>query len=515
MAEAWQPKVEKRVHPFGSEGVNVSLEEVAKRVAVGYTNPKVRAWAIECLERARREEGIKVDTEKERAEILLKAVQKKLWVPDPVGAEWMAGAHLMACDQSTAEQACYLGNDCDDLTILLASCFMSVGLNAMIVGHAYDSSKNIGHVLTATRVGGRWMYADPSTDLPLGQCVQFTRERLLSAPTIKVLCDEDACLTNPREYDPNKHGFVTEGVFVGVDGVPQGPVFAWLAEPKIEWLGETKTPLMASREAVAQESTKRKGGLSRDDVGAYGAAGGGAAAAAACSATGAGAAAASACFAVGSAVGKVVVEVFYDIFSSGEDVEKIRRQQVAAWNRWQDVSDYVLSAQGVLNEAVASIKATYKKAYAETLGTDKDVFPPKTSDIIKALRDRGVPLRVEGGTPLPPVAWRPPCIVPGTKGQTDANCVVKSAQWKPEADRLKDEIGGWFTALERASTDVALDLAAQAAANVAAKTKNPIRIGGENSGENVAGGPVPKKTSPAVVVGGTAVAIGLLWWLFL
>lgn len=232
----WNPKVEKREHPFGELGVRSSLEEVAKRIADGYTHPKVRVWAIECLERARRERRIKCNTEEQRAEVLLAAVQKKLWVPDPTGAEWMGGAHLMACDVGDKDAPCFHGGDCDDLVILLNSCFLSVGLGALVVGHAYDRGQQIGHVLSAARVSGKWMYADPSTDLPLGQCVEFTRERILSVPTVKVVCDEDVCLSNPRQWDPEESGFVEKGVFVGVDGPPTRPTFAWIVEPeKVRW----------------------------------------------------------------------------------------------------------------------------------------------------------------------------------------------------------------------------------------------------------------------------------------
>lgn len=114
-------RIEKRAHPFGEKGVNSSLEEVAKKIKEGALHPKVRAWAVECLERARKEQGLGANTDKQRAEILLRAVQKKLWVPDPTGSEWMAGAHLMACDRSTADELCILSGDCfAEGTILLA-----------------------------------------------------------------------------------------------------------------------------------------------------------------------------------------------------------------------------------------------------------------------------------------------------------------------------------------------------------------------------------------------------------
>lgn len=250
-------KVVKREHPAGERGVRSSLLEVAQRVAEGGNHPKVRAWSLEQLERARRLEGISGKTDRERADVLLRAVQKKLWVPDPVGTEFMAGAHLMACDASTADELCFLSGDCDDMVVLLGSCFLSVGLHCVIVGHAYDADKNIQHVLLAVRVrkqggtgaiqGGQhaheWLYADPSLPhLGLGKVTAFTRERLLSVPNVKVICDQSSCLVN-RDFDPDELGFVQKGIFVGVDGVPERAPrpFQWLSatppQPKFAWLG--------------------------------------------------------------------------------------------------------------------------------------------------------------------------------------------------------------------------------------------------------------------------------------
>lgn len=241
--------IEKRVHPYGAAGVQSSLEEVAKKIKEGYTHPKVRAWAVECLERARREQGRKADTERERAEILLRAVQKKLWVPDPVGAEWMAGAHLMACDKSTKDDLCILSGDCDDASVMLGSCFLCVGLDTMIVGHAYEG-KHIEHVLCAVRIGkgpkGQWWYADPTTDFPLGTVARYSWERLLSVPNIQTLCDEASCLRDPKAWDPEKHNFVVQGQFVGVNGPPRIK-FAWLVEPppRLVWNNRARGPRRA------------------------------------------------------------------------------------------------------------------------------------------------------------------------------------------------------------------------------------------------------------------------------
>lgn len=119
---SWDPQVEQRPHPFGEAGVRSSLEEVCKRAAEGASellgNPKhlarVRTWAIDRLHRAKAR-GEPADRPGDRARILLKAVQdEKLWVPDPIGIEYIPKAHLMACDGDTHDDGtpCVKGDDC-------------------------------------------------------------------------------------------------------------------------------------------------------------------------------------------------------------------------------------------------------------------------------------------------------------------------------------------------------------------------------------------------------------------
>lgn len=214
--KVWRPAVEQHDHPPGEKGVNYSLEQVAERAAKGSLDPRVRAWAIECLDRARKKD-LPVKGAVARARVLLRAVQEKLWVPDPVAAEFMAGAHLTACVDKDAP--CFRGGDCDDLTVLLAAAFASVGIHTLIVGHAYDKGRHISHVLAAAFASDQWWYADPSTDFPLGKCEPFTRERLLGVPNAKFICDKDVCIgtrrIQPEEVEPVK------GTFVGVNGLPE------------------------------------------------------------------------------------------------------------------------------------------------------------------------------------------------------------------------------------------------------------------------------------------------------
>lgn len=218
MPKPWS--IEKRTHPWGEDGVRSSLNEVAKKAAEGAAHPNVRTWAIEMLDAAR-ERGENVHAPRDRARVLLSAVQRKLWVPDPVGTEYIPAAHLLACDPKKPKdgQVCVRGDDCDGKSVLLGAALSTVGIYTLIVGHAYNEKKQIEHVLCAGYINKQWLYADPSTNLPLGKCVPFSRERLLSIPNVQVLCDDSVCI-GTQQFDPDKFEFVDRGVFVGVNGVP-------------------------------------------------------------------------------------------------------------------------------------------------------------------------------------------------------------------------------------------------------------------------------------------------------
>jgi len=244
-----------RPHPYGEAGVRSSLEEVARYVAKGISNPYVRTYAIDKLAQAQ-QRGVNVDSPRARAEELLRVFQQeKLWVPDPVNAEYMPEAQLIACDPNKPhrtpdgkELVCKQGDDCDGKAIGLGACFGAVGLHSLVVGHGYENDgRTIEHVLNMVWLGKRWYYADPSLkELRLGQCVPFTRERVLSVPNIQVLCDANSCMTGQEtRFDPDDNNFVDRGIFVGVAGVPNSlagvrSTVVWVtdARPKVQWLGQ-------------------------------------------------------------------------------------------------------------------------------------------------------------------------------------------------------------------------------------------------------------------------------------
>lgn len=258
-----------RPHPFGEAGVRSSLDEVARYVAKGISNPYVRTFAIDKLAEAK-QRGVNVDSPRARAEVLLRVFQtEKLWVPDPVNAEYMPEAHLLACDPNKPHKTpdgkvlvCKSGDDCDGKTIALGACFGAVGLHSLVVGHGYDDDGGrIEHVLTMVWLGKRWYYADPSLkELGLGQCVPFTRERVLSVPNIQLLCDASSCMSGQEtRFNPDDNNFVSSGIFVGVAGVPTSLAgvrsVVWVTEerPRVQWLGQVTTD--TNHEKAAQRFT--------------------------------------------------------------------------------------------------------------------------------------------------------------------------------------------------------------------------------------------------------------------
>lgn len=217
----WKPQMTDRFHPDGEKGVRSSLDEVANGIIATLKDSqklaKVRTYAIEKLAEAKAR-GEETNNHEGRAQALLKAVQtEKLWVPDPVGIEYMPSPHHMACKSNGTDGAvCVKGDDCDGLTRLLGAMASSIGIYTLVVGHSYTKDRQIEHVLCALHTGREWKYADPSTNLPLGKSLRYTRERVIAIPTGEILCDADVCVTNKIKTDDIENKL--SGRFVGLNG---------------------------------------------------------------------------------------------------------------------------------------------------------------------------------------------------------------------------------------------------------------------------------------------------------
>lgn len=324
-------KVTRRVQPLGEKGIFLSLEEVAKKAGEGGTRPDVRRWAIDQLDKVRKT-GRNVHAQRDQAEILLAAVQEKLWISDPVGTEFIQGAHMTACTPES--DMCFAGGDCDDLTVLLAAACLSIGIDTVIVGHSYNNSRQISHVLCAVFFDNTWHYADASIyngdgdHYPLGKCGPFTRETLHELPSAKLLCDENACLTLTHSPDPYAtRQWDQGGIFVGVDGhkietppLPKPEDFAY----RIEWISPQAGRLQALGASEAEEFAADTDWEKFADDKAYREErikeGAGLAAAGACAAMGA-PAAAPLCSAAGSYIAGTAIKVWNSVFGNSAEVQ--------------------------------------------------------------------------------------------------------------------------------------------------------------------------------------------------
>jgi hypothetical protein len=360
-------QVERRSHPSGEIGVRTSLAEVARLATEGMNHVRVVAWARNQLSSAR-DRGASANSTADRARILLLAVQKKLWIPDPIGTEFISGAHHMLCDDP--KELCFAGGDCDDVVVLLASATSAVGIPTLIVGHSYEDDRQIGHVLCKLFDGKKWLYADPSTDLPLGKSHPYTRERYIAIPSGKVVCDANSCETQSISSD------VVEpltGTFIGVSGVSP-----------VRWLGaECGDDLSCYTKFVNTDGSIDWRGVS-EDVGALAAAAICSAAVVAATEGGGGAAVpavASVCAVAGSylgqaiyVVGEAVVKEINKLFGARSNFvapspDKTKAAVFAAMVAAPDLyfPKYFLRAYGIRALSVATYSCATKVAQAASL----------------------------------------------------------------------------------------------------------------------------------------------------
>lgn len=213
-------KVERRNHPRGETGTRISLEETAKKAAEGRLVPAVRAWAQEKIVQA----GRPRDPMKQAEAILLALRRERMYIPDPVDAEFIPSA---ACTLVGCEGLKFLGEDCDGLLVAFLAAIGSVGIEGAVVGHGYSQDGQLSHVLAGVFDGKVWHMCDPSTDYPFGYVDRPVRERWIAVPGINLLCDSSngACDLKTLGSGVGPGRMRPSGDFVGV-GSPVGAVGA-------------------------------------------------------------------------------------------------------------------------------------------------------------------------------------------------------------------------------------------------------------------------------------------------
>src|ERR1700735_482337 len=111
----------------------MSLDEVAKKMWASRNDPRVRAWTTQELDKAGRPTGTR-----DRAQAVVDAYRKKVpYVADPVQSEAMYSPVQTLCLDDHG--LCVVGGDCDDASITVGSCLLSIGIPVQIVGASYKA----------------------------------------------------------------------------------------------------------------------------------------------------------------------------------------------------------------------------------------------------------------------------------------------------------------------------------------------------------------------------------------
>jgi hypothetical protein len=163
-------RVTRKPYPVGVAGVKLSLEEIARRIREGKSDPAVRGWAGDVLIKAGRPQS-----DRARMVAIKDAFRAQtVFVPDPVGTEMNVSAAGTLC---LRPGLCVTAADCDDGCIAVGAALMSVGIPVVVVKQTFGADDQ-EHVMLKAYAGdtGEWLRLDPSTDHPVGQSISATSE---------------------------------------------------------------------------------------------------------------------------------------------------------------------------------------------------------------------------------------------------------------------------------------------------------------------------------------------------
>lgn len=163
--------IEKRAHPSGARGAEVSLEEVCKRICEGKDDPYVRGWAGQVLVAA----GKPKDPVNQAQALLDEFRKKTMYRPDPINTEMIVAPKHTLC--LIEGGLCIPIRDCDDGTVVLGSACLSAGIQVRVVGQSFEDESVPTHVLLAVDTPGGWKRVEPSHDsFPVGYAYPAKRE---------------------------------------------------------------------------------------------------------------------------------------------------------------------------------------------------------------------------------------------------------------------------------------------------------------------------------------------------
>jgi hypothetical protein len=156
----------------GAAGIRQSLEAMAAKMREGRLDGDVRGWALGCL-KSKGLDGRGRQSVRAQAAALLECFREAtVYSADPYGAEFVPSAAATLC---LRPGLCVNGDDCDGLSTALGAVMLSVGIPTMIVKQNFGGGQQ-EHVLIAIHDGNDWLYADPSTKMPLGSALSATNE---------------------------------------------------------------------------------------------------------------------------------------------------------------------------------------------------------------------------------------------------------------------------------------------------------------------------------------------------
>lgn len=219
--------VKRRPMAWGDKGARQTIHDVARQAKEQRNNPFIHAWSVQKLKEAK-DKGRDVLHPRNVASILLESIQREfVYANDPYGTEMIVAPEWLI-------RGFIPGGDCDDLALLVAGCYLaalaSVGIRTAVVGHSYEDSKDIQHILNAVHIPddpydrssskGVWLYADASTKNPLGPPPARPTWELVIDPMEpdKAMCDAVSCLAkNPEPKVVSWHS----ADYVGVAGPPR------------------------------------------------------------------------------------------------------------------------------------------------------------------------------------------------------------------------------------------------------------------------------------------------------
>jgi hypothetical protein len=171
-AKAAGHKIEVQPYPPGVAGIRLSLEVVARKIRDGRLDPDVRGWAGDVLKAAGNPTTVRA-----KAQALLDAFRKQtIYVPDPVGAEYIVSAAGTMC---LRPGLCVRARDCDDGVVAMGAALLSQGISVRVIKQNFGPGKQEHVLVVAQDENGAWLAVDPSTSLPVGQRVPAVKEEII------------------------------------------------------------------------------------------------------------------------------------------------------------------------------------------------------------------------------------------------------------------------------------------------------------------------------------------------